>query len=108
MHHRYIYDKKRFIRGINLFDKTDSKYPTGFNCSLEVIRDGSLQVYTDGKFRFMDRKPAIKLLRCLLKHLTSSKRKYNSCTAPIGEFCSKHGAVHKSGTERGPTKRWKW
>ena len=65
-------DKK--IIGLNIFDKKQiiGRYsPTGYCGSIELTAIGqNLQIWTNGKYQFIKKEIAVKLLRELLERLT--------------------------------------
>jgi len=69
-----VADKRRKdkddIVGISGFDKRkDRKYPTGYCASINLSDYGELSIWSDGMYRFFNRKDTKKLINELKKRL---------------------------------------
>ena len=66
--------KKPFgkIKGLSIFDKTQKseEIPTGYCCSIDLRDDGSLEIWTNGKYQFIKPEIAEKLIVELLARIS--------------------------------------
>lgn len=62
--------KEKFgrILGLSIFDKEQKseEIPTGYCGSIEILNNGTLQIWTNGKYQFIKKEIAIVLLNKLL------------------------------------------